>query len=172
MGYLIQGDNLSRSFRRYERREGLGGALKDLFSRRYEEKVAVDGISFRVEEGEMVGLLGPNGAGKTTTLKMLSGLLHPTSGHARVLGFVPWERRPEYLKQISLVMGQKNQLWWDLPAIESFKLNKEIYGIPEKGFRETLADLASLLGLESLLNVQVRRLSLGERMKMELMRKC
>lgn len=116
LNHIIRVENLSRAFWRYERHEGFSGALKDLFNRRYIEKLAVDEVSFQIEEGEMIGLLGPNGAGKTTTLKMLSGLLHSTSGHAEVLGFVPWERKPEYLRQISLVMGQKNQLWWDLPA--------------------------------------------------------
>ncbi|MCR4426449.1 MAG: ATP-binding cassette domain-containing protein [Firmicutes bacterium] len=159
---------LRRVFRRHEHRFGLAGAVESLVNRRHIDKVAVGGISFSVSEGEMVGFLGPNGAGKTTTLKMLSGLIHPTSGDARVLGFSPWERRSAFLKQISLVMGQKNQLWWDLPAMESFELNAEIYDIPRKAFSKTLSELTSLLGVEGLPNVQVRRLSLGERMKMEL----
>lgn len=116
----------------------------------------------------MVGFIGPNGAGKTTTLKCLSGLLYPTSGFVEVLEHDPWEKKPEFLKQISLVMGQKNQLWWDLPAIETFELNKAIYGIPERAYRETLDGLTKLLNVEKLLDIQVRRLSLGQRMRLEL----
>ncbi len=161
-------DNLSKYFKTVEKEEGLKGSLKSLFFRQYVDNKAVDQISFTIEEGELVGFLGPNGAGKTTTLKMLSGLIHPTSGRAKVMGFTPWERKNEYRRQYSLVMGQKNQLWMDLPALESFYLNQEIYQIPQTQFRATLDELVALLDVESVLKVQVRRLSLGERMKMEL----
>ena len=125
-------------------------------------------MTFSIEEGEFVGFLGPNGAGKTTVLKMLSGLLYPSGGEARVLGFVPWERRNEMKRQFSLLMGQKNALWWDLPARESLELNRAIYGIDEAQFEQTVGELAELLGVESKMRVMVRELSLGERMKMEL----
>ena len=144
------------------------GSLKSLVSRKYYDVKAVDDISFEIEEGELIGFIGPNGAGKTTTLKMLSGLLYPTSGQVRVLGFEPWKRDHKYLKQMSLVMGQKNQLWWDLPAQESFILNKEIYEVPDDQYKKTLGDLVELLDVKDVLNVQVRKLSLGQRMKCEL----
>lgn len=144
------------------------GSLKSLVSRQYYDVKAVDDISFEIEEGELVGFIGPNGAGKTTTLKVLSGLLYPTSGDVSVLGFKPWERNHKYLKQMSLVMGQKNQLWWDLPAQESFILNKEIYEVPSEQYKKTLNELVELLDIKDILNVQVRKLSLGQRMKCEL----
>ncbi|HEY3328408.1 MAG TPA: ABC transporter ATP-binding protein [Capsulimonadaceae bacterium] len=147
---------------------GISGAIKGLFTRQTTEVEAVKGVSFTINEGELVGFLGPNGAGKTTTLKMLSGILFPTAGAAKVLGYVPWERKNAYLKQISLVMGQKNQLWWDLPAIDSFELLKEIYQVPDALYRKRIDSLSSLLDITKLLNTQVRKLSLGERMKCEL----
>lgn len=143
-------------------------SLQNLFRREQLTKEAVQNVSFSIEEGEIVGFLGPNGAGKTTTLKMLSGILHPTDGEALVLGFTPWKRQKEFKRQFSIVMGQKNQLWWDLPASESFELNKLIYEIDENRYKEALDELVTLLGVEEQLHVQVRRLSLGERMKMEL----
>ncbi len=144
------------------------GALKGLFRPERMEVRAVEDIGFTLAEGEFVGFLGPNGAGKTTTLKMLSGLLYPTAGTARVLGFTPWERADEYRRQIALVMGQKNQLWWDLPARDSLALNREIYGIPKDRYTRTVDELVALLDVGHRLEVQVRELSLGERMKFEL----
>ncbi|MGC9004512.1 MAG: ABC transporter ATP-binding protein [bacterium] len=165
---MIQVNALRKVYRTYEKEEGIIGSLKALFKRKYREVEALKGISFSIEEGEFVGYIGPNGAGKTTTLKILSGILYPTSGEVRVLGFIPWERREKFLKQISFVMGQRQQLWWDLPAIESFLLNKEIYEIPAPLFHKNLEELSSLLSVEHLLKVPLRNLSLGERMKMEL----
>lgn len=165
---VIKVDSLKKYYQVHHKKEGLWGSIFSLFHREYEEVRAVDGISFEIEEGELIGFIGPNGAGKTTTLKVLSGLLYPTWGEVKVLGYSPWERKADYQKQFSLVMGQKNQLWWDLPAIESFNLNKEIYEIPESIFRKNLEELVELLEVEGLLNLQVRKLSLGQRMKMEL----
>jgi ABC-2 type transport system ATP-binding protein len=165
---IIQVSGLSRVFRTYKKRPGLMGAVRGLFHRNYEFTAAVQDISFAIEEGEFVGFLGPNGAGKTTTLKMLSGLLHPSGGSASVLGYTPWERPVEYRRQFALLLGQKNQLWWDLPARESLQLNGKIYGIPRRDFERRLADLTELLDVTDKLDVMVRELSLGERMKMEL----
>ena len=160
--------NLRKYYQVHKKEPGLKGSIKSLFKRKYEDVKAVDGISFEIKEGELIGFIGPNGAGKTTTLKCLSGLLYPTSGQTRVLGFNPWDRKHKFLKQISLVMGQKNQLWWDLPAIETFILNKEIYEIPDAKYAKTLKELVRLLEVENILRVQVRKLSLGQRMKCEL----
>lgn len=165
---VISVSHLKKYYRTYKKEAGFLGSLKSLFHRTYENVKAVNDVSFEISEGELVGFIGPNGAGKTTTLKCLSGLLFPTSGHVSVLGFTPFERKTRYLKQIALVMGQKNQLWWDLPAQETFLLNKEIYEIPNDVYKKTLDELVELLDVESLLKVQVRKLSLGERMKMEL----
>src|SRR2546427_2919017 len=159
---------LSKSFRTYKKQPGFVGAIRGLFRRKYEETLAVQEVSFSIEPGELVGFLGPNGAGKTTTLKMLAGLLYPTSGTARVLGYVPWERHDGYRRRFALLLGQKNQLWWDLPARESLELNARIYGISNAGFARTMAELTELLDVKDKLNVMVRELSLGERMKMEL----
>jgi ABC-2 type transport system ATP-binding protein len=165
---VIKVEGLTRVFRTYKKQPGLRGALHGLFHREYEQTIAANDVSFEIGEGELVGFLGPNGAGKTTVLKTLSGLLHPTSGHATVLGFVPWERRHEYRCQFALLLGQKNQLWWDLPARDSLELNSKIYGIPESEFRQTMHDLTEMLQVDDKLDVMVRELSLGERMKMEL----
>src|SRR5216683_2307520 len=165
---VIEVQGLTKSFRTYKKKPGLTGALKGLFHREHQTTLAVKDVSFAIEEGELVGFLGPNGAGKTTTLKMLSGLLYPTSGQARVLGYVPWERRDGYRRQFALLLGQKNQLWWDLPARESLDLNAKIYGLPAAVFERTVAELSELLQVKDKLNVAVRELSLGERMKMEL----
>ncbi|HEX3247067.1 MAG TPA: ATP-binding cassette domain-containing protein [Chloroflexota bacterium] len=168
MSPTIVVEHLSKHYRVHKKSPGLAASLRSLVHREYLELDAVSDVSFALEQGELVGFLGPNGAGKTTTLKMLSGLLHPSAGTATVLGYEPWKRDPRFQRRFSLVMGQKNQLWWDLPAIESFLLNKEIYGVSDDSFRKTLDELVDLLGLEPLLQVQVRRLSLGERMKCEL----
>ena len=165
---VIEANNLTKVYRTYKKEAGLWGAVKGLGKRKYDEVRAADGITFKIEEGELVGFLGPNGAGKTTVLKMLSGLLNPTSGSARVLGFVPWERRDEMKRQFALLMGQKNALWWDLPARESLELNRVIYGIERKKFEAIVGGLSELLDVTDKLNVMVRELSLGERMKMEL----
>lgn len=165
---VIEVNGLTKIFRTYRKEPGLLGALKGLIHRKYELVHAVDHISFTIEAGELVGFLGPNGAGKTTTLKMLSGLLYPTSGAARVLGYVPWERHDGYRRQFALVLGQKNQLWWDLPAIESLELNAKIYGVSRDQLNQTMAELGELLRVRDKFNIPVRELSLGERMKMEL----
>jgi len=165
----ISVDHLSKHYKVYRKEPGLIGSFKSLFNRKYEKVKAVDDISFKIDEGELVGFIGPNGAGKTTTLKTLSGLLFPSSGKVSVLGFTPFERKNKFLKQISLVMGQKNQLWWDLPGMESLLLNKEIYEIPDNRFKEVVDDLSRILDAEEFLHIQVRKLSLGQRMKMELM---
>ena len=160
--------HLVKHYKVHRKAAGFMGSLRSFVRRRYRDVRAVDDISFQIEEGEVVGFLGPNGAGKTTTLKVLSGLLHPTAGWVRILGFTPYERNVLFLKQITLVMGQKNQLNWDLPAMESFIVNQAVYDIPAGRFRQTLAELSELLDLEPLLYKQVRKLSLGERMKCEL----
>ena len=161
-------DRLVKNFEVVEKEPGLSGAVKSLFSPKKKTIHALRGISFTIQPGELVGFIGPNGAGKTTILKTLSGLLYPTSGFVEVLEHNPWERTPEYLKQIALVMGQKNQLWWDLPAIETFELNRAIYEIPTRTYMENLKELVDLLEIEKLLYTPVRKLSLGQRMRMEL----
>jgi ABC-2 type transport system ATP-binding protein len=166
--YVIEARGLSKAFRTYKKQPGFSGALRGLFHRKYEQTLAVDSVNFKIAEGELVGFLGPNGAGKTTTLKMLSGLLYPTGGSARVLGYVPWQRTDGYRRQFALLLGQKNQLWWDLPARESLELNARIYGLPAAHFEKRIAHLTELLAVADKLNVMVRELSLGERMKMEL----
>ena len=165
---VIQVSGLTRTFRTYKKQPGFRGSLRGLFHRKYETTIAVKDISFTVAPGELVGFLGPNGAGKTTTLKMLAGLLYPTSGSAHVLGHVPWQRADAYRRQFALLLGQKNQLWWDLPARESLDLNARIYGISKDSFERTVDEMTSLLNVKDKLNVSVRELSLGERMKMEL----
>lgn len=165
---IISVKNLKKYYRVYKKEPGLLGSIKSLVARKYEKVKAVDNISFDIKEGELIGFIGPNGAGKTTTLKCLSGLLYPTSGKLSVLGYNPWDRKTEFLKQISLIMGQRNQLWWDLPAMETFILNKEIYEIPQAKFTSVLDDLITMLDVKEIVNVQVRKLSLGQRMKCEL----
>jgi ABC-2 type transport system ATP-binding protein len=165
---IIAISQLSKYYRVPEREGGLRASLASLIKRRYRDVRAVDGISFTIEAGEVVGFLGPNGAGKTTTLKMLSGLLHPSSGEVRVMGFEPRQRSHNYLRQITLVMGNRNQLTWDLPALDSFDLQRAVYGIPEEEFRRTRDEFIELLDLKDLVTKPVRNLSLGERMKMEI----
>jgi ABC-2 type transport system ATP-binding protein len=165
---VIQVAGLTKTYRSYKKAPGLRGAVRGLFRREYEQITAANNVTFQIREGELVGFLGPNGAGKTTTLKMLAGLLYPTRGTAQVLGYVPWERKDGYRRQFALLLGQKNQLWWDLPARESLELNSKIYGISPPVFRRTVEEMTELLGVKDKLNVMVRELSLGERMKMEL----
>ena len=165
---VIKAVGLTKTYRVSQKKEGVFGAIRGLYRREYKEVRAVDGVSFSIEPGEMVAFLGPNGAGKTTTLKMLSGLIYPTSGTAQVLGFVPWERADAFRRRFSLVMGQKNQLWWDLPAADSFQLHREIYSLPSANFEQTLDELTELFQVGALTRQPVRELSLGERMKMEL----
>ncbi len=165
---MIEVDELSKTFRVHRKEPGLWGSAKSLVRRQYVDKRAVKSATFGVGEGEIIGLIGANGAGKTTLVKMLAGIIHPTGGDARVLGFRPWERDNRFRRQIALIMGQKAQLWWDLPAADCFLLLKEIYEIPDARFTETLDYLTSVLDVGAELNIQIRRLSLGERMKMEL----
>src|SRR5215217_6791803 len=164
----IAADHLTKTYRVQKKPPGLLASLRAVFQRTYTEVRAVDDVSLSIRKGELVGFLGPNGAGKTTTLKMMAGLLEPTGGMVRVLGHEPFKRQPAFQRRFALVLGQKNQLWWDLPASESFLLNKEIYGVSDAEYRRTLGELSDLLDLRPLLDVQVRKLSLGERMKCEL----
>ena len=166
---IIEVNDLFKEYSYYEKEEGLRGAVGSFFRREKLTKRAVDHISFDIKQGEIVGFLGPNGAGKTTTLKMLSGILHPTSGEIKIMGYVPWERRKAYKMQFAIVMGQKSQLWWDLPASESLYLNKCIYEISDKAYAMKLDELSTLFDVKHLLKIPVRRLSLGERMKFEIM---
>lgn len=165
---VISVKNLSKHYQVYQKPPGLLGSIKSLWHREYKTVKAVENISFEIQPGEVVGFIGQNGAGKTTTLKVLSGLLYPTAGETSVLGFSPWDRKPQFQKQFALVMGQKNQLWWDLPAMETFLLNQAIYEIPDKQFNQTLDHLTELLAVKDFINIQVRKLSLGQRMKCEL----
>lgn len=164
----IEVRDLTKVYRVFQKREGLVASLKSLFRREYKTVTAVGGVSFSVRQGEMVAFLGPNGAGKTTTLKLLSGLIYPTGGDATVLGFTPWKRETAFRRRFSLVMGQKNQLWWDLPAQESFRLHEAIYHIEPAQFQRRLDELTDLLEVRKLVGQPVRELSLGERMRMEL----
>lgn len=165
---IIEIERLAKSYQVYQKREGLRAAVGGLIRRQYRLVEAVRGIDLQVQQGEFVAFLGPNGAGKTTTLKLLSGVISPTGGTARVMGFVPWRRENAYRRRFALVMGQKNQLWWDLPANESFRLHQQIYRIEPARFDSTRDELTALLGVRDLLSQPVRELSLGERMKMEL----
>lgn len=168
MAAVIQVTNLSKTYLVPVRQGGFASALRSLLIRENRQVKAVEDISFSMAAGEVVGFLGPNGAGKTTTLKMLSGLLHPTEGDVQVLGYTPWERDRGYLRQITLVMGNRQQLQWDIPCIDSFELQRAVYRIPRADYQNTVAELVELLDLESLLNKPVRNLSLGERMKCEI----
>jgi len=166
-GVVVEVAELTKVFRVPEREAGLRASLRSLVNRTWREVRAVDGISFTIEAGEVVGFLGPNGAGKTTTLKMLSGLLYPTGGEGRVLGHIPSKRERDYLRHMTLVMGNRNQLQWDLPALDSFELNRAIYRLPREDFKRTRDELIELLDIGDLVRKPVRNLSLGERMKVE-----
>ncbi|MEX1112756.1 MAG: ATP-binding cassette domain-containing protein [Candidatus Andersenbacteria bacterium] len=165
---VIQTTHLHREYKVHKKEPGLIGSMKSLVRREYKTVEAVKDVTLTIDEGELVGFIGPNGAGKTTTLKMLSGLLYPTSGTATVLGYTPWQRKKDFLKQFSLVMGQKAQLWWDLPLYDSLLLQRDIYEMNSDDFEVSLAELTELLELEEFLKVQVRKLSLGQRMRGEL----
>ena len=165
---IIEIKGLKKTYQVYQKKEGLRSSLRGLFKREYKQVKAGQGIDLQIEQGEFVAFLGPNGAGKTTTLKLLSGVIHPTSGTATVMGHTPWQRENEYRRRFALVMGNKNQLWWDLPAQESFRLHQQIYRIEGDVFQNTLDELTDLLDLRDLLQQPVRELSLGQRMKMEL----
>ncbi len=166
---MIEVKNIKKSFKVSVKEPGLKGSLKSLFNREYITKDALKGVSLNVNEGEILGLIGSNGAGKTTLVKILSGIIHATEGEARVLGYNPWDRNNTLRSQVALIMGQKAQVWWDLPALDSFLLLKEIYQIPESTYKKNIEFLADSLGVKDLLRTQVRKLSLGERMKIELM---
>ena len=165
---IIEAENLTKIYRNVRRKQGLKGAVFDLFYRKYDEVKAVDGISFQIQPGEVVGYIGPNGAGKSTTIKMLTGILIPTSGTLRVSGFIPHRQRHEYTRHIGVVFGQRTQLWWDIPVVESFKLLRKVYQIPKFEFEERLGKFLRLLELKPLLNTAVRKLSLGQRMRCDL----
>ncbi|HUG33634.1 MAG TPA: ATP-binding cassette domain-containing protein, partial [Anaerolineales bacterium] len=164
----IRAEQLSKTYQVPEREGGFSAAVRGFFKRKYKDVKAVQEVNFKIEQGEVVGFLGPNGAGKTTTLKMLAGLLHPTGGTANVLGFTPWELKSDYLRSMTLVMGQRNRLSWDIPAADSYLLNQAIYRIPDDEYRKTFKELDDLLELEPLMKKPVRNLSLGERMKCEI----
>ncbi len=168
MSAIISTHGLTKEFKVHTKEPGLLGSLKGLVNRQYKQVPAVKGINITINEGELVGFIGPNGAGKTTTLKMLSGLLYPTSGTASVMGHTPWERKKDFLKRFSLVMGQKAQLWWDLPLYDSLLLQRDIYEMDKTTFQNSLDELTELLDLQEFLKVQVRKLSLGQRMRGEL----
>src|SRR3972149_4008902 len=165
---VIDVKNLKKTYLVHQKEPGLFGTFKSLIRRKYQKVKAVDGISFEITQGELIGFIGSNGAGKTTTLKCLSGLLYPTSGEISVLGYQPWRRQENFLKNIAFVMGQKNQLWWELPPMESFLLNKEIYEVEKKQFNQTLDKLIELLDVKDIIYTPVKKLSLGQRMKCEL----
>ena len=165
---FIKVNNLSKSFKLFKREAGLKGAIRSFFKRNYHQFIALNNINLTINKGEIIGILGENGAGKTTLIKLMVGLLHPSSGSIKINNYNPWERNYNYLRQVSVVMGQKNQLWWDIPASESFLLNKHIYNIEDEKFNKILNELVELLDVKDKIDIQVRRLSLGERMKMEI----
>lgn len=165
---IIKVENLVKVYEVNKKEEGVKGSVKGLFKPVKEKKTAVDNVSFTIEEGKIIGLIGPNGAGKTTTLKMLSGLIYPTSGKVEVMNMLPWKRKKEFKRNLTFILGQKQQLWWDLPAIESFNLNKEIYQLDDEEYTRFMNELVDLLDVRHVLNTPVRNLSLGERMKMEI----
>ena len=164
----IEIDHITKSFKLFKRTAGLKGAIKSFFNREYKTFTALDNINLEINKGEVIGILGENGAGKTTLIKLMVGLLYPNKGNINIDGYNPWDRNHKFLSNISVVMGQKNQLWWDIPASESFLLNKHIYNLDDKEYNETLDELVEYLDVKDKINIQVRRLSLGERMKMEI----
>lgn len=166
---MINVENLTKTFKVHKKEAGFIGSVKSLVFREYIQKKALHELSLNVAEGEIIGLIGSNGAGKTTLTKILSGIIHPSSGQVTVMGHNPWDRNNNYRRQMSVIMGQKAQLWWDLPAMDGFLLLKEIYQIPHKTFYESIEYLSEYLNIKEQLNIQVRKLSLGERMKVELM---
>lgn len=166
---MIKVEKLSKTFKVHKKEPGFLGSAKSLFNRKYIEKSALNNLDLHIDEGEIIGLIGSNGAGKTTLTKILSGIIHPTSGSVSIMGFNPWDRNDEYRRNMSVIMGQKAQLWWDLPAMDGFLLLREIYQIPHREFYDSVEYLAEYLSIKDQLNIQVRRLSLGERMKVELM---
>ena len=166
---ILRADALTKTFTSYKKQPGLAGSIKSLFKREYQQKVAVDSFSMEVQRGEIVGLLGPNGAGKTTLMKMFTGIIVPTSGSLHILDRNPWQREKHFRKKIALVMGQKSQLWWDIPAMDSFELLQKYYEIPRSDYNHRIQQMSQDLEVEPMLHVHVRKLSLGERMKMELM---
>ncbi len=168
MSIVIETNDLCRTYQSYIKPEGLLNSVKGIWNRQYNYKTALDKTTLTIESGQIIGLVGANGAGKTTLLKMLSGLITPTSGDAKVLGYRPWERKYDFLSQISILLGQKNQLWWDISPMDSYALLARIYGIDSNKARKRVLDLAEMLQCTHVLNVQLRRLSLGERMKMEI----
>jgi len=168
MKLAVSAKNLSRSYQTYKKSEGLLASVKGLWSREYTEKIALNNVSLEIPEGQIIGLVGANGAGKTTLLKLLSGLISPTSGSAEVLGYTPWQRKNDYLKKISVLLGQKNQLWWDISPLDSYNLLIKIYDLEPKAAKIKVYALAEMLNCKDQLETQLRRLSLGERMKMEI----
>ena len=168
MNKTITAENLSKIYRVHEKPEGFKNTVKDLFNRKYIDKKAVDNVSFSVNQGEIAGLLGENGAGKTTALKMLAGILYPTTGTVKIADYIPTQRKKAFLKKLCFIMGNKNEINWDLPAIDSFRYQQLVYEVPDAEYRENIKMLSELLEVSHLLNMQIRRLSLGERMKMEL----
>jgi len=165
---IVSVHNLWKEFRVPIRKKGFFGGLASLFSREYEKKIALDHISFTINEGELIGYIGPNGAGKSTTVKILSGILVPNGGDVKVLGKTPWDHRMEIVRQIGVVFGQRTQLWWDLPVIDSFELLKDIYKISDSDYKKTLDSLIETLEIAKLLHVPVRQLSLGQRMRCDI----
>lgn len=165
---MIEVESLNKSFRVVQRNSGLGEAVKSFFNPRYSKVQALEDISFKIDEGEILGYIGPNGAGKSTTIKIISGILVPDSGKCNILGYTPWKNRVEHVKNIGVVFGQRSQLWWDVPVMDSYNLIKDIYKIPQKNFKDNLDLLTDALDLSTLLTTPVRQLSLGQRMRCEI----
>jgi ABC-2 type transport system ATP-binding protein len=168
MKYVIETEDLSRVYKTYQKPEGLMNSIKGIWERKYDAKIALDKTTIKIESGKIIGLVGANGAGKTTLLKILSGLVTPSSGTATVLGYKPWERKNDFLRQMSILLGQKNQLWWDISPLDSYALLARIYDLDVAKTRVRVDELATMLDCKHVLNTQLRRLSLGERMKMEI----